>query len=96
MQIKVMADYDCPPLWWDKAPRRVGPIMPEELGLPTELCADLLRWAEAYDATLVRDDPARSGFPSQEAEREFKDRGKVLALRVADALGGSATVRYHV
>lgn len=95
MKIKVMADYDCAPLWWDGGdPGPVGSLQPEGLGLSPALCDELWAWASEYDATLVRDDPARSGFASATAERAFEDRGRHLAKRVAAELGLRAEVRY--
>lgn len=95
MRIKVMADYECAPLWWDELnPERMGDIRPEALGLSEALCDDLWAWVGAYDATLVRHDPVRSGFPSQADERAFDERGRGLARRVAAELGHAARVRY--
>jgi hypothetical protein len=94
MQIKIMADYECPPLWWDNMPQQVGPILPETLGLSDQLCADLWLWAAAFDATLVRDDPRLSGFATEAAEREFNERGKALVARVAGELGPAYSVKY--
>lgn len=94
MQIKVMADYDCAPLWWDDDAERMGPIEPETIGLSDRLCADLQSWAAAFDATLVRDDPKLSGFVSEAEERAFYDCGRELAKRVADELGVAHQVRY--
>ncbi|WP_439540061.1 hypothetical protein [Sphingomonas sp.] len=92
MQIKVMPDYGCAPLWWDET-GRVGNIDPEELSLTTTLANDLWAWAHEYDATLNEDDPAKSGFNSESAERDFQERGQRLADRVALELA-HAKVRY--
>ena len=93
MLIKVMADYECGPLWWDGEPDRIGNIQPEALGLSDGLCADLSAWAKIYDGTLVSDDPVSSGFPSLADERAFEEQGRRLAARVADELGNVAMVR---
>jgi len=92
MQIKVMPDYGCAPLWWDE-PERVGNIAPEELGLTKPLTSDLWAWASEYDATLNAYDPTRSGFNSECAQRDFEYRGQRLAERVALELV-DASVRY--
>jgi hypothetical protein len=94
VRIKLMPDYDCSPLWWDNEPGKIGNIPPDELGLSEELAGDLWTWAGAFDATLNRDDPPKSGFSSVEAERGFYERGSQLAERVADELGAKAAVRY--
>ena len=92
MQIRVMPDYDCAPLWWDQG--EVGNIRPEELGLSNGLCTELWAWAATFDATLVRDDPIKSGFDSDADERAFDERGRSLSKRVAAELGEEARVRY--
>lgn len=94
MKIKVMADYECWPLWWD-GDGLVDNVAPADLGLSDGLTADLCAWAAAYDATLDRDDPAASRFASSEEERSFHARGERLAARVAEELGPAATVRYR-
>ncbi|MDF8332844.1 hypothetical protein [Novosphingobium cyanobacteriorum] len=93
LRIKVMPDYECAPLWWDGGDR-VGDVPPEELGLPDALCRDLWDWAARHDATLDRDDPARSGFGSDEALKAFEAEGLQLTRRVAEALGDTARVRW--
>lgn len=94
MKIRLMADYECWPLWWD-GDGRVGNIAPADLGLSDGLSADLSAWASAYDATLNRDDPASSGFASSDDQQQFHAQGERLATRVADELGSNAAVRYQ-
>lgn len=90
MYIKVMADYDCAPLWWDEI-SRVGNINPDELGLSQQLVTDLWAWAASYDASLNRDDPTQSGFETAFDQRDFDQNGRALSRRVAAELSG-----YHV
>ncbi|RYF20128.1 MAG: hypothetical protein EOO77_08670 [Oxalobacteraceae bacterium] len=92
MQIKVMPDYDCAPLWWDGG-ERVGNINPQDLPLSEGLVEALWAWAGEYDATLNTDDPVRSGFDDDAAARDFNDRGRSLSDRLAGELEG-ATVRF--
>lgn len=95
MKIKVMADYNCAPLWRDGSdPDPVGNLRPEDLSIGPALCADLWAWASDYDATLVPHDPIRSGFASDLAEQAFDERGRCLAKRVAAELGERAEVRF--
>lgn len=80
-RVKVMADYDCHPLWTlDEG--RYGDFAPEELGLSPELTRDLDAWAEAYTASLNRDDPARSLWTEEQHRAHEKD-GRPLAVRLA-------------
>jgi multisubunit Na+/H+ antiporter MnhC subunit len=58
-RIKVMADYQCDPLWaLDE--ERYGCFAPEMLDLSPQLAADLNAWAVAYDTSRNLDDPANS------------------------------------
>jgi hypothetical protein len=93
MRIKIMADYECAPLWWDQ-PDKVGNIRPEELMLSSELSADLWAWAATYDATFNRDDPINSGFVTAADEYSFHESGKRLVQRTAVELQDRAEVRY--
>jgi len=95
MRIKLMADYECAPLWWDQA-GRMGNIRPEELNLSADLSFDLWAWASAYDATLNRDDPISSGFKSESDQAAFRDQGERLVERLAAELGAGVAVRYHM
>tara|TARA_A100001391_G_C5050246_1_gene273241 strand:+ start:425 stop:715 length:291 start_codon:yes stop_codon:yes gene_type:complete len=92
VKIKVMADYDCAPLWWDDW-EHVGDIRPEDIGLSRQLVADLWAWAGIYDATLDRDDPRASGFASKVEEQAFEEQGRLLSRSVASELVG-CEVRY--
>jgi hypothetical protein len=80
-RIKVMADYDCHPLWaLDEDV--YGDIAPEKLNLSPELTHDLNVWAEAYSSSLNREDPSQSlwsdaQFASHAAE------ARPLAVRLA-------------
>lgn len=92
-RLKLMADYDCHPLWGVSADD-LGDVDPASLPISAALVAALAVWAEDYDATLVRDDPAASGFTDAAAEAAFRARGEVLAARLADELGPAWTVDF--
>jgi hypothetical protein len=56
-RIKVMADYQCDPLWaLDE--ERYGCFAPEMIDVSPALAADLNAWAVAYDTSFNMDDPA--------------------------------------
>jgi hypothetical protein len=48
-----------------------------------------------YDATLVLDDPASSGFPDAASEDAFAERGAELARRLAAELAGRFRMEYQ-
>jgi hypothetical protein len=93
-QIKLMADYDCWPLWWagDADP---GNIDPATLPLRSETIARLEKWADAFDATLNRDDPASSEFPSDAAFEAFEAEGEELWQQLREELAPEYTVLYY-
>jgi hypothetical protein len=91
--IKVMADYDCYPLWLT-TPDGTSNLDPAELSIPDALARHLLDWADAYDATLNRDDPVASGFANPVAEDAFYTQGEELAHELAAHLSPRFTVTY--
>lgn len=84
--IKLMADYQCHPLW-NMSPGEYRDIAPSELPISKELQVRLSKWAAMYDGTLDADYPPNSGFKSEELEREFKLEGERLAEILRDELG---------
>lgn len=91
--VKVMADYECWPLWdmGFSGPRNLNP---ESLPISIPLRNGLLMWAERYDRTLDRTNPTCSGFSSRTEREQFVADGLVLAERLAKELGPSWSVVY--
>jgi len=56
----------------------------------------LMNWADAYDKTLNREDPAISGFASVDAMDEFKTQGMRLADQMRKKLGPEFVVEIKV
>jgi hypothetical protein len=81
-----MADYQCFPLW-EASPGAVGNIDPQDLPLSLALKQELRIWAERFDETLNLDDPASSGFGSEQARKKFRQEGRALAQRLQEELG---------
>ena len=71
--IKVMADYQCYPIW-NMSPSEYSDMSPDELPISQGLKDRLYAWAHAFDATLNLEYPPDSGFKSEEAEDEFRKR----------------------
>jgi len=94
MNIKLMADYECSPLWWDNQPGQIGNVDPAELNLSLALCEALWAWAGRFDATLNDADPAQSRFATTSEFEAFVRDGEALAHRVRDALGDGWRLRY--
>jgi hypothetical protein len=80
-RIKVMADYDAHPLWaLDE--NVYGDFPPEHLGLSPELTRDLNAWADAYQSSFGRDDPASSRW-SEAQHAAHAAEARPLAVRLA-------------
>jgi hypothetical protein len=94
-KIKVMADYQCHPLW-DLSPGMYGDVDPNSLPTSTELRQQLADWARAFDETLDMADPANSGFANAEEEAAFKAEGIRLAERLQHELGSEFIVSIMV
>jgi tetratricopeptide (TPR) repeat protein len=91
--IKLMADYQCYPLWWVD-PELVGNIDPAKLPLSQETLERLSNWASAYDATLNQDYPPDSGFASEEDAQAFEQEGINLCQQLRKELTPDYEVRY--
>lgn len=92
--IKVMTDYQCFPIW-HYGSDNVGDIDPTTLPISKELAASFLKWASTYDATLNRQDPIKSGFPTESAETEFIEKGLELAQRLKSELKSTEVYYCH-
>lgn len=89
--IKLMADYQCFPLW-EASPGVVGNIDPQHLPISPPLKQKLMTWAAKFDATLNMNDPASSGFESERAANEFRQEGEALAQSLQEELGSAYVV----
>lgn len=93
--IKLMADYQCHPLW-NMSPDEYGDIDPCNLPISEELKLRLSKWAFTYDETMDADYPPNSGFKSEELEREFKQEGEQLAEILRDELGPDFSIVFKI
>ncbi len=94
-QIKVMADYQCHPLW-GLSPEAYGDIDPNTLPISDELKRKIVDWAVTFDEALDIVDPGNSGFKSVEAEVAFKEQGIQLAEQLQKELGHEYLVSIKV
>jgi hypothetical protein len=86
--VKVMADYECWPLW------RGENLDPDSLPLSHYLREQLAAWAERYDETLLDEYPPGSGFSSESEAEKFVEDGRELAQILARELGNEYAVTY--
>ncbi|MDB9514370.1 hypothetical protein PN499_24520 [Kamptonema animale CS-326] len=90
-RIKLMADFDCYPLWdIDDA----GDIDPTELPLSEETIERLLNWQKIYDGIIDWDDPALAGFASEQEKIAFEREGISLWQQLQKELGDEYQVVY--
>jgi len=78
VKIRLMADFDCFPLWEVRADGTRN-VDPSELPISESLMVALRSWGQQYDRTLNRRDPASSGFQTKEEESTFEAEGKRLS-----------------
>lgn len=90
--LKLMADYDCHPLWRVEEP--MGDVDPTSLPIPRQLVASLHEWAATYDKTLDRANPIRSGFQDAESARAFDADGRRLWRELQQLLGPGYRILY--
>jgi hypothetical protein len=93
-KIRVMADYDCFPLWWSE-PDFVANIDPSTLPISQSLHYDLMAWAGEFTATLDRIEGRNSGFKTDAEYVDFNSKGNALTERLQTELNGEYSVYYH-
>lgn len=93
-KIKLMADYECYPLWID-SDNEVGNIDPDSLLISDSLKNELNKWSDDYDKTLNSDNPLESGFKTINEEIAFKEKGKYLQEKLQIELGNNYDVIYQ-
>lgn len=88
--LTVVADYTQSPLRDDY----LGTVVPEEIGLPWELGAQLRDWNDRYRAIIPLDPADRMSAPVSELIDVLDDEGLNLADAVSSTLEG-VKVRYY-
>jgi hypothetical protein len=86
--VKVMADYECWPLWNGEN------LDPDSLPPSAYLREQLAAWAERYDETLLDEYPPESGFLSGSEAEKFVEDGRELAQMFGRELGHEYAVTY--
>ena len=82
-EIRLVADYDCYPLWEILA-NDIGNINYRDksnkfkINISDDLKDRLDRWADRYDKTLDADNPVASGFLSKGDQQEFQKEGEEM------------------
>jgi hypothetical protein len=93
-QIKLMAEYNCFPLWktqeqiWDN-------INPASLPLSKETIIRLEKWANTFDSTLNHDDPISSKFANSKDEEAFEQEGILICYQLQKELQPDHEIVYY-
>lgn len=88
MKLKLMAEYECWPLWVSSGPAdRRGNLDPGDLPLQETTHRRLEQWARWFETTYQPDDPASSGFAEPAALDAFNREGQLLAELLRAELG---------
>ena len=92
--LRISSEYLCYPTWLSSPGGGWTNPAPAELGLPSDLTAELDAWSDDFDAIFPPDDPGSAAFASPADERAFYARGRGLADRVAALVGSRYRVTY--
>lgn len=93
-ELRFFPEYECYPLWVSKPDGGEDNLDPTDLGIDPELAQDIVGWSDEYDALFDPEDFGKPLFDDPVAEAAFADRGRELAGRLAQALGGRYSVSY--
>ncbi len=90
LKLKIMADYDCWPLWEGSD---VGNVEPECLPLTTNSRARLAAWQAELDESLDRDDPGHSAGVADPSAHDATGRSLVEAQEPITPATASLRIR---
>lgn len=91
-RLKLMADYNCDPLWDLDV---IDNLSPDLLPLSRNLVNRLQNWQALFDRTLNQDYPPDSSFVSVEAEIAFEREGLAIAKQLQAELGDEYEIYYQ-
>jgi hypothetical protein len=92
-KIKLMAEYECYPLWDETSPIPDN-LSPEMLPLSPALQTQINHWAQEFENTLDQAYPPDSGFLSRQGLEQFEATGRSLVAAIQAELGASFSVSY--
>jgi len=77
MKVKLMAEYDCSPIWIIKEDSIENPSI-NELVLSDDVKEKLLIWIELFEGTLNESYPPDSGFKDMDSLNDFEDKAQEI------------------
>lgn len=93
--LKLMADYDCWPLWWYAGTDAIGNVDPHTLGLTDATLGRLQAWSERYNSYLDREDPGHSPDPTPAEQEAFEQEGIAIWRVLQHELRGRYQIVYY-
>lgn len=94
-KLKLMADYDCHPLWELADDDAFCNLNPDQMKLSDELVESLHAWADRFNRTLNQEYPPNSGFATQQDEDAFETEGLRLFAKLQLELSAEYKVVYY-
>lgn len=97
--VKIRSDWQVGPFWVSHGVEDVPePYLPEEISevlpLTPELIAEFEEWDLSFQNTFRPDNPAESGFRTEEETRAFDAQGRLLARKVKATVSAEVAVQY--
>jgi hypothetical protein len=92
--LRMSAEYGAPPLF-NPHIDHMGHVELSELGISSRLLAEIAEWDAQFQRTFSQEYPPDSRFESDIARDLHNARGKALADRLQEELGGQADVQFR-
>jgi hypothetical protein len=93
-KLKLMADYQCHPIWIAAEEGGFKNINPATLPLTQKTIERLQEWSNIYNSSLNLEDPHNSGFLNDQETTDFELEGILLWRRLREELGYDYEVSY--
>lgn len=90
-RLRVVADYDCWPIWDEEGEMN----QPSDYPLSQEIIDRFAKWQAQYNSLLNLADPSAIGFKTNEEALAFEGEGRELAQRMQEELGAAYTIFYR-
>ena len=90
----MMSEYHCYPLW-EAMSDGLKNFEAYDLEIPEYLARRIEEWGDAFENTYQSDDPASSGFRTEESKEEFVKRGSILLQELRIVLNDAFDLEYR-
>lgn len=90
----MMSEYHCYPLW-EVMSDGLKNFEAYNLEIPKDLARRIEEWGDAFESTYQSDDPASSGFRTEEGKEEFIRQGLTLLQELRVSLNEEFELEYR-